>query len=63
MDNIHPLSDYYDLEQEEGGTKHCIGVYHNRIMSDRYVVFRMLASSALTIGLREGPKQSLPFRD
>lgn len=49
-DNIHPLTDYYDLEQEGVEQKHCISVYHNRIMSDRYVVFRMLKPQRLTIG-------------
>ena len=28
-DNIHPLTDYYDLEQEGVEQKHCIGVYGN----------------------------------
>ncbi|MEZ8018053.1 PcfJ domain-containing protein [Vibrio splendidus] len=60
-DNIHPLTDYYDLEQEGVEQKHCIGVYHNRIMSDRYVVFRMLKPQRLTIGLRRVPSKAFPF--
>jgi len=59
-DNIHPLTDYYDLEKEGMEQKHCIGVYHNRIMSDRYVVFRMFKPQRLTIGLRRVPAK--PFR-
>ncbi|MEZ8961799.1 PcfJ domain-containing protein [Vibrio cyclitrophicus] len=60
-DNIHPLTDYYDLEREGIEQKHCIGVYHNRIMSDRYVVFRMLKPQRLTIGLRRVPSKAFPF--
>ncbi|MEG3694129.1 PcfJ domain-containing protein [Vibrio coralliirubri] len=60
-DNIHPLTDYYDLEHEGIEQKHCIGVYHNRIMSDRYVVFRMLKPQRLTIGLRRVPSKAFPF--
>lgn len=60
-DNIHPIIDYYDLEQEGVEQKHCIGVYHNRIMSDRYIAFRMFKPQRLTIGLRRAPNKSFPF--
>lgn len=60
-DNIHPIVDYFDLEKEGIEQKHCIGVYHNRIMSDRYVVFRMMKPQRLTIGLRRVPSKAFPF--
>ncbi|CAH7188861.1 conserved hypothetical protein [Vibrio chagasii] len=60
-DNIHPIMDYFDLEKEGIEQKHCIGVYHNRIMSDRYVVFRMMKPQRLTIGLRRVPSKAFPF--
>ncbi|MCW0470853.1 PcfJ domain-containing protein [Vibrio chagasii] len=60
-DNIHPIVDYFDLEKRGHRQKHCIGVYHNRIMSDRYVVFRMMKPQRLTIGLRRVPSKAFPF--
>ncbi|EDK26772.1 hypothetical protein VSWAT3_06821 [Vibrionales bacterium SWAT-3] len=60
-ENIHPITDYFDLEKEGIEQKHCIGVYHNRIMSDRYVVFRMMKPQRLTIGLRRVPNKAFPF--
>ncbi|MFM2642497.1 PcfJ domain-containing protein [Vibrio chagasii] len=60
-ENIHPITDYFDLEKEGIEQKHCIGVYHNRIMSDRYVVFRMMKPQRLTIGLRRVPSKVFPF--
>ena len=60
-ENIHPITDYFDLEKEGIEQKHCIGVYHNLIMSDRYVVFRMMKPQRLTIGLRRVPSKAFPF--
>lgn len=60
-ENIQPITDYFDLENEGIEQKHCIGVYHNRIMSDRYVVFRMMKPQRLTIGLRRVPSKAFPF--
>ena len=60
-ENIQPITDYFDLENEGIEQKHCIGVYHNRIMSDRYVVFRLMKPQRLTIGLRRVPSKAFPF--
>ncbi|KJF80348.1 hypothetical protein C0W92_14510 [Photobacterium angustum] len=50
--NIVPIRDYQELEQEGIEQNHCVAIYHNRIIKGEYLVYKMFMPERVTIGLK-----------
>ncbi|GAA04248.1 PcfJ domain-containing protein [Photobacterium leiognathi] len=50
--NIVPICDYQELEQEGIEQNHCVSIYHNRIIKGEYLVYKMFMPERVTIGLK-----------
>ena len=60
-DDIDAIVDYDDLCKEGEELAHCIAIYHNRIVSGHYFVYRFNGSERMTVGIRAANGKRFPF--
>ncbi|MFA0465439.1 PcfJ domain-containing protein [Vibrio breoganii] len=61
QENIEHIANYQQLCDEAKEQRHCISIYHNRLVSGNYLAFRLLSPERMTIGIKRISTKQFPF--
>ncbi|CAM3031238.1 PcfJ domain-containing protein [Vibrio rarus] len=60
-DDMQHIANYQQLCDEAIEMKHCISIYHNRIVSGQYSAFRLLSPERMTVGIKHVSTKTFPY--
>ncbi|GAM73624.1 hypothetical protein JCM19241_3079 [Vibrio ishigakensis] len=60
-DGINQILNYEQLSEEAKVQRHCISIYHNRIVNGHYSAYRLLSPERMTIGIRHVSSKRFPY--